>query len=86
MIKTVNADIDVEIDAQDVQNFLTDDYYGLNPYDRDDLIEIMKEIVLDSSRSSLESKLDINDMIYLFKYNSNLAREVKEYLNKNEMV
>lgn len=86
MIKTTNADIDIEIDAQDVQDFLTDDYYGLSSYDRDDLLKIMKEIVLDSSLSSLESKLDINDMIYLFKYNSNLAREVKEYLNKNEMV
>lgn len=86
MIKTINADIDVEIDTYDVQDFLTNDYYDLNPYDRDDLIEIMKEIVLDSSLSSLESKLNINDMIYLFKNNPNLAREVKEYLNQNEMV
>ena len=86
MIKTVNSDIEVEINAQDIEDFLTDDYYSLNAYDRNDLLENMKEIVLDSSLSSLESKFDINDMIYLFKYNSNLAHEVKEYLNKNEVV
>ena len=86
MIKTVNSDIDVEIDAQDIENFLTDDYYCLGSYERDDLLEIMKEIVLDSSLLSLESKLNIDDMIYLFKYNSELAREVREYLNKNEIL
>ena len=88
MIKTVNGniDIDVEIGAQDVEDFLTNDYYSLSSYDRNDLLETMKEIVLDSSLSFLESKLDIDDMIYLFKYNSNLAREVKEYLNKNEIL
>lgn len=84
MIKTINTDIDVEINAQDIYDFLTDDYYNLNPYDRDDLLEIMKERVLDSS--PLPSSLNINDMIYLFKNNSNLAREVKEYLNKNEVL
>lgn len=86
MIKTINSDIDVEIDAQDIKDFLTDDYYSLSAYDRNDLLENMKEIVLDSSLSSLESKLNIDDMIYLFKYNSELAREVREYLNKNEIL
>ena len=90
MIKTVNANIntniEVEIDAQDVEDFLTHDYYDLSSGDRECLLEIMKEIVLDSSLQSLKSKLDINNMIYLFKYNSDLACEVKEYLNKNEMV
>jgi len=81
MIKTINADIDVEIDTQDVYDFLINDYY-----DRDDLLEIMKEIVLDSSLSTFKFKLDINDMIYLFKHNSNLAHEVKEYLNQNEIL
>ena len=86
MIKTINADIDVEIDVQDIQDFLTDDYYNLSKYEREYLIKIMKEIVLDSSLSSLKFKLDINDMIYLFEHNSNLAREVKEYLNQNEIL
>ena len=86
MIKTVNVDIDVEIDVYDVKDFLTNNYSDLSSYERSYLLKNMKEIVLDSSLSSLTFKLDINDMIYLFKYNSNLAREVKEYLNKNEMV
>lgn len=86
MIKTVNADIDVEVNVYDVQEFLTNYYPYLSSYERGYLLKNMKEIVLDSSLSSLTFKLDINDMIYLFKYNSNLAHEVKEYLNKNEMV
>ena len=86
MIKTINTDIDVEIDAYDVQNFLTNDYSHLSSYERAYLIQTMKKIVLDSSLSNLKLKLDINDMIYLFKYNSNLAHEVKEYLNKNEIL
>lgn len=51
MIKIVkaNVDIKVEIDAQDVEDFLTHDYYDLSSSDRECLLEIMKEIVLDSS-------------------------------------
>lgn len=82
MIKTVNADIDVEINVYDVQDFLTNDYPYLSSYERSYPLKTMKEIVLNSSLSSLTFKLNINDMIYLFKNNPNLAREVKEYLNK----
>lgn len=86
MIKTVNVDIDVEIDTYDVLDFLTNNYSDLSSYERGCLISTMKKIVLDSSLSDLKLKLDINDMIYLFKYNSNLAHEVKEYLNQNEIL
>ena len=82
MYKTANVDVDIEITADDVIDILESDYWDFTNREQMELRKIMKEILFDDCDSLITSE----DIIKFLKRNEQISNEVKEALNKNEMV
>ena len=84
MIKS--ATVDVEIEVEDIEEYLEYDIKDLDSYDYNKLMKIMKNLVLNWSYYDGNPNLDASDIIYFLKQYPDIAKDIKEYLNQNEMV
>lgn len=84
MYKT--ATVEIEIEVEDIKEFLEYDFNDLNSYEYHDLMKIMKNLVLNYSYYGTDTNLDASDIIHFLKNNPDIAKDVKGYLNQNEVL
>ena len=78
--------VDIEIEVEDIEEFLEDEFYDLDIFEVKKLIKVMKRIVLDGCYYEGKPFLNANNIIDFLKNNPNIAQDVKEYFNQNEVV